>query len=157
MMWAAMTPDERLRAVEAAIADRVSSVVLAQQLATTRNVLMGFAYRRGLRFNSDSPQNTACVKRGARTTRLRTARLRPIAKERADPAAAGPEALPLVKTRDLPRECRFPVGDWSVPVDDKLVCGRATVPGLSWCEGHLDVVAGKGTESERRADEGVGA
>lgn len=144
MTWAAMTPDERLRAAREAISLGMSAGQTARKYGTTRNTVMGFAWRRCLHFRSG---------KGGALSHLRRRDAAPLA----DPAAAGPEALPLVKTRDLPRECRFPVGDWSVPVDDKLVCGRATVPGLSWCEGHLGVVADQTAKKRRQADQGAAA
>ena len=65
--------------------------------------------------------------------------------------APGPAAVPIMEAG--PRQCRWPVGDWdNQHVNEKHVCGAATLPDLSWCEEHFAIVAGDGTATERAAE-----
>ena len=148
------------------LADGKSAREAAEKIGCTRNACIGRSRRLDIR--SSAPSNSR-PKKPKETPKPKAAPIpkpevpmpKPQVSHRVElvfgdetlelkPLFAGaPEAIMALR----PSSCRFPLGD---PLkDDFMFCGETTLVGRTYCDCHMGIAYGPGTQSERRATKGI--
>lgn len=154
--WQAMTRSERLAAIAEGIAEQLTASAIARRVGTTRNAVIGAAYRAGMRFGpapEEGADRATAPDAGGAVAVSADAGAAAEARGAADAPALAPEvvapkaAVPAGGKTLMELafgDCRFPLwGDMRPAFGDERFCAAPVVPGKAWCpEHHARCVAG---------------
>jgi hypothetical protein len=127
-----------------------SASAAGKVLGITRNAAIGRAHRIGVHFQSNVNGRPPVA--GPKLPKPRMAP--PMLLRPAPPVA--PEPIRIVRAEPVPfldtqkRHCRWPVGDWDVPVEQKLCCGAQVIPGIAYCRDHFKLSCGPSADPAKR-------
>lgn len=140
MQWETMTPEQKTVEIMKLTAQRASASTIALALGTSRNAIIGFMHRHGIKGQTVAEAGQA---RTASNERKRAAKApnpdKPAAKPKrvkvkAAPKPAEPQGVLL---EDVPaRGCTWPL--WKRDTEPRLFCGeRGDHPDYTYCNHHL--------------------